>query len=154
MFPSRVRVNFIIGTLVIRAVVCQHHCSSPSWIILLISHTFSYMFTDLLAAVAPVPAGPPLSSASSPWRCTVPAPCFVPAGSELRPCPPRGPLSAPHAASYTPACRTAHTHICIYILGTYPMRFTKPAIKPASVLHVTIDWKVSSKRSKGQCLYI
>lgn len=65
-----------------------------------------YTYTAPLAGVAPVPAGPPLSSASSPWRCSVPAPCFVPTEPVLRPCSPRAPLSAPHATSYTPAYKT------------------------------------------------
>lgn len=74
-----------------------------------------YIYTDPLAIVVPVPAGPPLSSASSPWRCSVPAPCFVPTEPALRPCPPRNPLSAPHVVSYTPAYKTTrNTDICIY----------------------------------------
>lgn len=56
----------------------------------------------LCRTAVPVPAGPPLSSASSPGRCTVPAPCSVPAERVPRPCPPRAPLSAPRAASCTP----------------------------------------------------
>lgn len=78
------------------------------------------MYTDQSAVVVPVPAGPPLSFASSPWRCSVPAPCFVPAEPVRQPCPPRAPLSAPHVASYTPAYNTTwHTDICIYVSGTW-----------------------------------
>ena len=70
------------------------------------------MYTDPMTLVIPVPAGPPLSSASSPWRCSFPVPCFAPAEPGPRPCPPRAPLSAPRAASYTPACNTkTHTHL-------------------------------------------
>lgn len=69
----------------------------------------------LCRAAVPVPAGPPLSSASSPGRCSVPAPCSVPAAREPRPCPPRVPLSAPRAASYTLVYKTRNTALGFYI---------------------------------------
>lgn len=76
------------------------------------AHTALYR----LAIVVPVPAGPPLSSASSPWRCSAPAPCSVPAEPVLTSCPPRAPLSAPHVASYTPAY---NTHRYLYLCFRY-----------------------------------
>lgn len=81
-------------------------------------HTYTHTLqcTDPLAVVVPVPEGPPLSSASSPWRCSFLALCFVPADSAQRPCPPRGPLSAPRGASYTPACnRAKHKDISVFV---------------------------------------
>lgn len=74
--------------------------------------THAHTVLHTLPTVVPVPAGPPLSSASSPWRCSVPAPCFAPAEPVLTSCPPHAPLSAPHVASYTPAYNT-HRYLCL-----------------------------------------
>lgn len=96
-----------------------------------------------MTLVVPVPAGPPLSSASSPWRCSFPVPCFVPAEPGPRPCPPHAPLSAPRAASYTPACnRKRHTDT----YGSFRCWLTKSA--PV----LPVDWKLSEKQNKSKHL--
>lgn len=87
------------------------------------------LFVLPLGRASPVLAGPPLSFASSPWHCSVPAPCFAPAEPRLRFCPPRAPLSAPHVASYTPAYSTAqnetHMRLCFRCFINHPVWFTK-----------------------------
>lgn len=101
-----------------------------------------YICTDPLSRILPVPAGPPLSSASSPWRCSVPAPCFVPSEPALRPCPPHAPLSAPRVVSCTPAYKRNTKDSCIKFRW-----WTKPESKPAWVL--SVKPRPKSQDSKG-----
>lgn len=75
-------------------------------------------------AAVPVPAGPPLSSASSRGRCSVPALCSVPAERAPRPCPPRAPLSAPRAASCTPVYKTRNTAFGFTSVFSLDAKFT------------------------------
>lgn len=88
-----------------------------------------------LETFIPAPAGPPLSSASSPWRCPVPALCSVPTAPVTRPCPPHAPLSAPLEASCTPACKTG-TRRNIYIRFRVGLIQLDSFIKSGPILHV------------------